>query len=96
MHPESQFNSVRVPLLSHHLLADPLEDVDQLLVVVPDHGLEVPSPDLAGELVTRAELCLLAVLLQVDGRNQLRDDPLADDSQTADEIQVRVPKEALD
>ena len=36
------------------------------------------------------------MLLQIDGRDQLRDDPLADDPQTADEIQIRVPKEALD
>ncbi len=61
-----------------------------------DHALEVPGPDLAGELIARAELCLPAVLLQIDGRNQLWDDPLADDPQVADEVQIGVPEEALD
>jgi len=91
MHPESQFHCVRISLLDHHLLTDALEDVSQLLVVALDHALKVPGPDLAGELIARAELGLLAVLLQVDRRDQLRDDPFADDPQAADEIQVGIP-----
>ncbi|MFN9903002.1 MAG: hypothetical protein ACK55Z_30365, partial [bacterium] len=69
MHPESQFHCVRVSLLEHYLLANALEDIDQLLVVAIDHGLQVPGPNPASELVVLTELGLLAVFLQIHGRN---------------------------
>ncbi|MFO0002223.1 MAG: hypothetical protein ACK559_13910, partial [bacterium] len=90
MHPESQFHCVRISLLEHHLFANTLEGISHLLVIALDHGLQVPGPNLASKLVARAELGLLAVFLQVDGRNQLRNEPLADDPQAADEIQVGI------
>ncbi|MFN9939009.1 MAG: hypothetical protein ACK56I_06000, partial [bacterium] len=69
MHPESQLHRIRVSLLEHYLLADALEDIHQLLVVAIDHGLQVPGPNPASELVVLTELGLLAVFLQIHGRN---------------------------
>ncbi|MFN9909256.1 MAG: hypothetical protein ACK56F_24580, partial [bacterium] len=61
MHPESQFHRVRISLFEHHLLANALEDIHQFLVVAIDHGLQVPGPNPASELVVLTELGLLAV-----------------------------------